>query len=191
MTPRSALFYGAYGSGKTTLITSPFWDFKKREPVEGRIGRLILVGREMNEDLGIPEEMVKRFPYDENHPMSFADDLIKYLEQLNRASKKNEEGITDLAFDGITEFCENFLDAVEETESEEVAKNSYHVWRRWKSMFKRWVQLTNPMSLGYNVFTTARVKERRDSDEGWRGDPYYPDVMGWARNHLGNYFSVE
>jgi hypothetical protein len=189
MNPKSYLFYGAYGSGKTTLATSAFWDFKKEELVKGRVGRVVYVGREMNEDLGIPEEYVRRFPYNERKPLKFADNLIKWLEQMNMASKKNEEGITDFVFDGITEFCENYLDAIEEEESEEVRKNSYHVWRRWKSMFKRWVQLTHPVSLGMNVFVTARVKEKRDSDEEWRGDQYYPDVMGWARNHLGNYFN--
>ncbi len=31
----STLLYGGPGVGKTALATSSFWDYKKREPIEG------------------------------------------------------------------------------------------------------------------------------------------------------------
>ena len=61
MKPKSILTYGAAGVGKTALCVSSFWDFVKEEPVPGRNGRLLLIGREENDALGLPEEFVRRF----------------------------------------------------------------------------------------------------------------------------------
>ena len=67
----STLLYGGPGVGKTALAVSSFWDFLKREPIEGRNGRLLLIGREENDALGVPEENIVRFPLPQNNPIKF------------------------------------------------------------------------------------------------------------------------
>ena len=69
----STLLYGGPGVGKTALATSSFWDYKKREPIEGRNGRLLLIGREENDALGIPDEFIVRFPLPQNDPIAFVN----------------------------------------------------------------------------------------------------------------------
>ena len=91
----STLLYGGPGVGKTALATSSFWDFRKREPVEGRNGRLLLIGREENDALGIPDENIVRFPLPQNDPLTFAQDFELYLRALNSPNGK-EAGITDI-----------------------------------------------------------------------------------------------
>ena len=75
----STLLYGGPGVGKTALATSSFWDYKKREPIEGRNGRLLLIGREENDALGIPDEFIVRFPLPQNDPIAFAEEFEIYL----------------------------------------------------------------------------------------------------------------
>ncbi len=65
----STLLYGGPGVGKTALATSSFWDYKKREPIEGRNGRLLLIGREENDALGIPDEFIVRFLFHRTTPL--------------------------------------------------------------------------------------------------------------------------
>ena len=71
----SSLLYGGPGVGKTSLAVSSFWDYMKREPVPGKNGRLLLIGREENAALGIPEEKVVRFPLPHNTPIKFAQQI--------------------------------------------------------------------------------------------------------------------
>ena len=85
----STLLYGGPGVGKTSLGVSSFWDFMKREPVPGKNGRLLLIGREENDALGIPEENIVRFPLPQSDPIKFAKDFEAYLKALN--SPKGQE----------------------------------------------------------------------------------------------------
>lgn len=194
----STLLYGGPGVGKTALATSAFWDFKKREPVAGRTGRLLLIGREENDALGIPDEFIVRFPLPEENPLSFATEFETYLRALN-SRRGQEAGITDIVIDGFTELCYDFTYAYREQHD---PRDQFEVYREWQRSFIRFMQLLHPKALNANVVGTARVAELRKgttSNRGTavKGDPewmddfkYYPSMEGWARHNMGHYFNM-
>lgn len=195
MKPQSYLFYGSFGAGKTCLAVSSFWDFKKEEPVEGRDGRILFLGRESNDMLNIPEEYVKRFPIDSTTPTKFLDSFEQYLKALAAKAKKGE-GPTDIVIDGWTEMGFMFQWAYE-TEFE--PNDNWEGWRKWKSRFIGNILILNPNTLNANIFSTARVAEVRKGaktrggsdikgDPDWMQDQkYIPAMEGWAKQHLGHY----
>ena len=194
----STLLYGGPGVGKTALATSAFWDFRTREPVEGRNGRLLLIGREENDALGIPDENIVRFPLPQNEPLTFAQDFEVYLRALN-SPKGREAGITDIVIDGFTELCYDFTYAYRESKD---PRDTFEVYREWQRAFISFMQLLHPKSIGANIIGTARVAELRKGSTTARGsavkgDPewmdefkYYPAMEGSARHNMGHYFNM-
>ena len=194
----STLLYGGPGVGKTSLAVSSFWDFMKREPVPGRNGRLLLIGREENDALGVPEENIVRFPLPQNNPIKFAQEFETYLKALN-SPKGQEAGVTDLVIDGFTELCYDFTYAYRESND---PRDSFEVYREWQRAFIQFMQLLHPKSINANIIGTARVAELRRGNTTARGstvkgDPewmdefkYYPSMEGWARHNMGHYFNM-
>ena len=194
----STLLYGGPGVGKTALATSAFWDFTKREPISGRNGRLLLIGREENDALGIPEENIVRFPLPQVDPLRFATDFETYLRALN-SPKGKEAGVTDVVIDGFTELCYDFTYAYRESKD---PRDTFEVYREWQRAFISFMQLLHPKALEANVIGTARVAELRKGSTSARGatvkgDPewmdefkYYPSMEGWARHNMGHYFNM-
>ena len=194
----STLLYGGPGVGKTALATSSFWDFKKREPIEGRNGRLLLIGREENDALGIPDENVVRFPLPQSDPLRFATEFETYLKALN-SPKGKEAGVTDVVVDGFTELCYDFTYAYRESKD---PRDQFEVYREWQRAFINFMQLLHPKTLEANVIGTARVAQLRKGTTTSRGntvagDPewmdefkYYPSMEGWARHNMGHYFNL-
>ena len=194
----STLLYGGPGVVKTALASSSFWDFRTREPVEGRNGRLLLIGREENDALGIPDENIVRFPLPQDDPINFAHEFETYLRALNSAKGK-EAGLTDIVIDGFTELCYDFTYAYRESLN---PRDTFEVYREWQRAFIRFMQLLHPKSLNANVIGTARVAELRSGSTTSRGasvkgDPewmdefkYYPSMEGWARHNMGHYFNM-
>ncbi len=194
----STLLYGGPGVGKTSLGVSAFWDYMKREPVPGKNGRLLLIGREENDALGIPEENIVRFPLPQNDPIKFAKDFEAYLKALN-SPKGQEAGVTDIVIDGFTELCYDFTYAYRESND---PRDQFEVYREWQRAFINFMQLLHPKSLNANVIGTARVAELRRGNTTARGstvkgDPdwmdefkYYPSMEGWARHNMGHYFNM-
>ena len=194
----STLLYGGPGVGKTALATSSFWDFKKREPIPGRNGRLLLIGREENDALGIPEENIVRFPLPQEDPLKFATDFERYLKALNSPAGK-EAGVTDVVVDGFTELCYDFTYAYRESKD---PRDQFEVYREWQRAFINFMQLLHPKTMQANVIGTARVAQLRKGSTTARGntvagDPewmeefkYYPSMEGWARHNMGHYFNM-
>ena len=194
----STLLYGGPGVGKTALAVSSFWDFLKREPIEGRNGRLLLIGREENDALGVPEENIVRFPLPQNNPIKFAHDFETYLRALN-SPKGKAAGVTDVVIDGFTELCYDFTYAYRESND---PRDQFETYREWQRTFISIMQLLHPKSLEANVFGTARVAELRKGSTSSRGtavkgDPewmdefkYYPSMEGWSRHNMGHYFNM-
>ena len=194
----STLLYGGPGVGKTSLGVSSFWDYQKREPVAGRNGRLLLIGREENDALGVPEDLIVRFPLPQNDPIKFAQDFEIYLKALN-SPKGKEAGITDIVVDGFTELCYDFTYAYRESND---PRDSFETYREWQRMFISIMQLLHPKALQANIIGTARVAEMRKGSTSSRGstvkgDPewmeefkYYPAMEGWARHNMGHYFNM-
>ena len=185
----SVLSYGAYGTGKTTFGVSAFWDIMANKPVEGRSGRWLLIGRESNDALGVPEEMIKRFPAPEKDPIKFIKDFSAYLKILAMAGAKGQ-GPTDIVVDGWTELNSVFIWAYDESVD---AKNQFESWREWKREFLGAIQKLHPDVLKANIFGTARIGQLRKGTTTKTGekigeDPdymadfkYYPAMEGWAR----------
>ena len=194
----STLLYGGPGVGKTALATSAFWDYKKREPIEGRNGRVLLIGREENDALGIPDEFIVRFPLPQNDPIAFAEEFELYLKALN-GPKGREAGVTDVVIDGFTELCYDFTYAYRESRQ---PRDQFEVYREWQRAFISFMQLLHPKTIQANVIGTARVAELRKGSTTSRGaavkgDPewmdefkYYPSMEGWARHNMGHYFNM-
>ncbi len=143
----STLLYGGPGVGKTSLGVSSFWDYMKREPVPGKNGRLLLIGREENDALGIPEENIVRFPLPQNDPIKFAKDFETYLKALN-SPKGQEAKVTDIVIDGFTELCYDFTYAYRESND---PRDQFEVYREWQRAFINFMQLLHPKSLNANV----------------------------------------
>ena len=195
----SMLFYGAAGSGKTGTALTSFWDFLKREPVEGTVGRWVRVGRERNTAIAPPSSMEKFIAAGKN-PAQVTMDTEEYLGALVKAvqsgefEKKNGK-LTSLVFDGITEL------AALRTAREGSESNKWDTFKAWKESFLNLMQLLDPSEevLDANVFVTARIGEAKQGQvvkgETTAGDPEWlealgliPEVDGWARKHLPNAF---
>lgn len=197
---RDILLYGPFGAGKTTLAISSFWDFEKEEPVSGRTGRILMIGGERNDDLGIPDEMVRRFRIDPKDWLGFAEGpngLESWLQAMQKQSA--ELGFTDLVLDGITELGTNYIEAHNETYPNEV--ETYSPYGAWFRFFKRIMRLLDVSDLGCNIFVTAGVTEGKKGGTTARGKPvqgdpawmedfkYIPNLIGQAKDRVGHYFS--
>jgi hypothetical protein len=192
---RSICSYGGPGHGKTFFGVSAFWNPLTNEPVPGTNGKLILVGREDNQDLGLPDEMVRRFPLDPDHPMQFAKELQEYLKMVSLAARQGHQNkLTTLCIDGISELCYAFIWAAKQ--EPEAASNQFWAWNEWQQQFVAIMQMLNPNTLQADVFATARVAEYREGSSKVKGDPdwmesfrYFPAAQGWARMNVGHYFN--
>ena len=195
--PVSVLSYGPPGAGKSAFGVSSFWDYQKRELVEGETGRWILLGRESNRALAVPEEYVRRIPYEGIGSLAWVDELGKYLRNLAAAAKKGT-GPRNIVFDGWSEFSAGFEIAYKAVHN---PSNKFETWGQWREKFFETVQLLDPELLDANIFTTARVREFKEGqfdadtrkttgrDPDWLEGLSYPAVDGWAKNNLGNYFN--
>lgn len=196
---RSILSYGGPGTGKTALGVSSFWDFLKKEPVEGQTGRLLLIGRESNPDLDVPDEFIKRFPVDRANPLDFVENLKKYMVTLlAKAKKQPESRPTNIVLDGFSELGLDFLWAHQEDNPGAGKWDKYSDLKRdLTEIFLMW----NPDELQANLFSTARVtrfkkQSKTDSGKVIEGDPdwmsdttYHPALDGFWRDNLGHYFN--
>jgi hypothetical protein len=199
---RSVLSWGPYGGGKTVFGCSSFVDPLTGEPVEGQTGRLLLIGRENNIDINVPEECIKRFKPARPRWMKFIEDLEDYLRAAGAVAAKDIKdgthiGPSNFVFDGWSELQNDFLFAFEEANPN---ADGWARWDAWKHKFMALQTLLDPDILNANVFSTARVSEFKEpikTKEGGtkRRDPlwmeeydYYPAIDGWARLQLGHYF---
>lgn len=193
---RSVLSYGGPGSGKTSFGISSFWDFQKKEPVEGQTGRLLLIGRESNPDLDIPEDMVKRFPIDRRNPLRFIESLKSYLMAALALAKKGGDHPNNLILDGFSELGLDFLWGYGEDNPEAKKWDSYSELKRdLTEIMLMW----DPAELKANLFGTARITKfkKPSKTEGGKvieGDPdwmaeytYHPAIDGFWRDNLGHY----
>lgn len=193
----SQLVYGFAGAGKTAYATSSFWDWEKREQI--RNGRLLLIGREDNPALGIPEELIKRFPNPKLDSLDFMEEFIAYLKALylnNQDPKK--EHIDAVAIDSISELALVFEIAYGN------AGDNSSKYRKWDELLKKFltaVQLFDPIVLGAHCIATARVAERRKGTSDSKGatigaDPDYmeadliPAMKGQFKLNLPHYFNI-
>tara|TARA_Y100000034_G_C6901879_1_gene417362 strand:+ start:2957 stop:3799 length:843 start_codon:yes stop_codon:yes gene_type:complete len=190
---RTFLSYGPPGYGKTAFGVSSFWDFNKNEIVPGTDGRILFVGREKNDDLDIPEELVKRFPMNPAKPMAFATDLIKYLKVMIAKARKGE-GPTSVVLDGLSELCYAFIWGAKQ--DDRAKTNQFWTWNEWQEHFTAIMQMLSPDVLGCDVFSTARVGEFREGGDNVKSDPewmdtfrYHPAAQGWAKLNMGHYYN--
>ena len=201
----TTLLYGIYGSGKSGLAISSFWDWVKQEPREGRIGRLMNIGSEDSDALTreMPEEMIKRYPIDPDKPLKFAKDAVAFLKSLTAKLMKakalsSPPPITDLVFDGISEYNTYFI-----SQTEEMGVQGYDIYKEWKDeYFKILVPLLKNLKyLGCNVFVTAHVTERKkgtynkrtgktegESPEALMPTEFHPDIDGKPKYKVGHLF---
>ena len=189
------MFYGGPGSGKTSLVVSSWWDYIAEQPIEGTKGRLLLIGGERNRNLGLPDDMVVRFPIDPDKPMAFMDDLIRWLKRAHLQVNKPDP-ITHIGFDGFSEMCYVFIWAAKRTMS---GGDTWAIWDTWREKFMEIIMLADPIDLNAHILGTARVQEvkkpKQDSkgndmpsDPDWMDFDYGPAMQGWAKLNLGHYF---
>jgi hypothetical protein len=198
----SHLGYGIFGSGKSAFATGSFWDFQKEQYVEGQTGRWLLLGREANQALGVPESDIKRFPMTvDKNPLAFIEAFSKYIKLLAAKAAaarggKGEAGPMNIVVDGFTEMNHAFTWAYEE---EEEPSDKWETYREFKKVFIETIHLLNPNVLDANIFATARVgefkKAKKDKESKVKADPeytdnfsYFPAVEGWAKLNMGHYF---
>ncbi len=197
MTPISTLLYGGPGSGKTGTALSSFWDFTRREFVEGRRGRWIRIGKEQNPMISPPDEFVKRIEMGSD-ASTIARRAITYITELTQAIKTGAfekqfgYALTDIVFDGITE-----LGAIR-TATEDGDGDKWVTYRGWKADYINLIQLLDPEELNCNIFLTARIGEAKKGtmvkqvlqgkDPEWlEAMGLIPEIDGWARKHLSNH----
>jgi hypothetical protein len=197
MTFRSILSYGPPGAGKSAFGVSSFWDYINLKPVPGETGKWLLLGRESNNDLGVPEDCIRRFPFEGLSSMQWINDLSTYLRNLVAAARKGT-GPTNIVFDGWTELGAGFEITYKALYT---PTNKFETWEKWREKFFEIVQLLNPEVLNANIFTTARVRDFKEGfydeknkkttgrDPEWLEGLRYPAIDGWAKHNLGHYFN--
>jgi hypothetical protein len=192
--PFSQLVYGGPGSGKTYYTTSAFWDHREKKQI--REGRLLLMGRESNPALDIPEELIRRFPFDETKPTEASKAFNDYLRKVMLEVRKGKS-LGALAVDGFTEFTINF------EQGHFDPNDKFKMYDQMKRSLISDIQLMNPTDSGMYILGTARVGEWRKAIESRStgaktgGDPewmdtfkYWPEMPGWAKRNLSHYFNL-
>lgn len=197
MTFRSILSFGPPGAGKSAFGISSFWDYHKLESVPNESGQWLLLGRESNNDLGVPEEFVRRFPFEGVSSLAWIANLTKHLRNLAAAARKGT-GPSNIVLDGWTELGAGFEIAYKAIHE---PRNKFETWEKWREKFFELIQLFDPELLQANVFSTARVREFKEGlydpatgkvsgrDPEWLEGKRYPAIDGWAKLNLGHYFN--
>ena len=184
------LVYGPAGGGKTTFGVTSFFDPFTRTPREGRKGRLVLFGNEGNEALGLPPEMVKRFPYDYKNPLGFVEDFEDYLKILYGLALKGE-GLTDLVLDSISELGSAYLDAYEVEHEALCAKEKWASWRAWRKKYPQIERYLTTDVLHANVVWTAHTREVKETAVSSSGKELKGDSDWLQDMHINNIPSIE
>ena len=193
----SFLFYGDAGSGKTAMGVSAFWDYKKLKQV--RDGRLITFGREGNDALDVPEELVKRFRSPTADPMKFLTDFNTYMAALIVQLEKGQ-GPEVIVLDGWTEGNQALLYEYEQRGGD---GDKWAKYEEAKDSFFAYQRALDPQEFNIFVIATARVDEKkkgilsRRTGEVTGADPdymqgykYIPAMVGWAKKNMAHYYDI-
>jgi len=170
-------------------------------------GRLLLIGGEDNDDLGLPDSDVIRFTAKAPNLFGFFE---KFDETIRKIAAKNmkayregkpENAIHNVVIDGWSELVYAYLWAYREANEDKLIKDKWAPYREWQRDFIAIMQILNPKAIGANVFGTARVGEfkkgikSKGAKEVTGDDPeymsdfrYHPAMEGWAKYNLGHYF---
>jgi hypothetical protein len=194
--PKSVLVYGDAGVGKTYLGVSSFWDPRKLEKI--REGRWLLIGREDNDALGVPEEMIRRFVSPKEQPMKFANDFATYVEALVAQSRKGN-GLDAIFVDGWSEWNHLLL---WEFDKSGQSQSQWDAFDQAKDRFFSAIQMLHPRELGAHIIATARVDEKRKgvfnkrtgeltgADPDYINFKYVPAMVGWAKKNMAHYYDL-
>ncbi len=205
------LDYGPAAGGKSYFGTSSFWDSKKREYVKkadgtDMSGLWITIGAEDNPTLHVPEINRKRFASPTLDDLRWLNDFERLAMGLVAAFKKEKKPAVDAVFfDGFSEFDLLYQQVLQTVDSEEIAKNKFHVWGNMMAKFFRVVQLLQPVNTGAHFIASARRGEVRkfvqrqigtgqdkktwEVDEGeWFGADAAPSLHGGFKRDIPHYF---
>jgi hypothetical protein len=200
--PASHLFYGPPGGGKTALAASSFWDFQEERMI-GK-GKIITVGTEYNAGLNIPDECRRTDNGTSLELISPMLDDTEFLTQFDLLTRKfvydaqNGERLDALVFDGLSEFDLMYEYTFKQEDDERESK--FAKWEGLMAEVFRCLTRLNPRTLGCQVFSTARVMERKkavqskqggstqSNEVGWHDFDYYPSMRGSFKHQLGHYF---
>lgn len=194
----SFLFYGDAGAGKTAILASAFWDWKKMKLI--RDGRLLVFGREGNDALDIPEANVKRFKSPKSDPLKFLDEFNLYMEALILQLEKGK-GPEVIGLDGWSEWNQTLL------YEHDLSKGDSDYWAKFdtaKDNFFAIQRAMDPGEFDHTFFlATARVDEKRKGvyskttkqvtgadPDYWQGMKYIPAMVGWAKKNMSHYYDL-
>ena len=200
MNRHSFLLDGGPGTGKTATAVSAFYDWKRKKQI--RNGRLIVIGDEpLNESLGLPDELVRRFTSPSDKPLKFLDDLDSYLKKFIETNRtaKGDKHVEVMVFDGASELITAILH--EHQQKNPASKDKWAKFDEAKERFIDIMQYLSPHESGAHLIMTARVDQRKRAletkdgkiitpgDPAWMEDfEYVPAAEGWTRKNIGHYF---
>lgn len=188
--PHKFMLYGPAGAGKTTFAISSFWDFREQKIIPGTDGRLLLFGSEGNDALGIPEDKVRRFPYNPKKPLDFYEQFVKYLETIHAAALQGK-GPTSIVVDSLSELSQGYIDAYEEENEAACAADKWTSWRAWRRQYRLIDRLLGAQTLHADIFYTAHVREVRETVVTSRGKEMKGDAAWLQEMQIGNIPSIE
>src|SRR5574341_2236006 len=100
------LFYGPPAGGKTAIGASAFWNWETGQQIAE--GRLLAIGGEYNEALGIPANLIRRFKSPSLGDNKWLTELTAYTTALIKDAYAGKLGLDVIVFDGCTEFDKFF-----------------------------------------------------------------------------------